>query len=118
MLKFAALEKMPGHLRSPSEAWLTEPRRGGWDPAPKMAPGTSAAFPVPRQVTQVRLCNVSGTKALLKMNTPSQSPSQPIPGDSETFYCSGVLFYQMLLEDKISFGWKLQPFLFWWCVGR
>lgn len=95
MLKFAALEKMPGHLRSPSEAWLTEPRRGGWDPAPKMAPGTSAAFPVPRQVTQVRLCNVRGTKALLKMNTPSQSPSQPIPAGFRNL----LLFWSFVLSD-------------------
>lgn len=33
MLKFTALEKMPRHLRSLSEAQLTDPRRGGWDSA-------------------------------------------------------------------------------------
>lgn len=73
-------------------------------PSRKMSAGARAAFPVPRQVTQVQLCNARRTKALLKMSPPSQSPSQPILGDSETFYCSEGLFYQMLLEDKISFG--------------
>lgn len=76
------------------------------EPSREMAAGANAAFPVRRQVRQVRLCNVRETKARLRMNTnnPVKVQYVPILGDSTIFYSE---FYHMLLEDKISYGQSL-----------
>lgn len=88
-----------------------------------MAAGAGVALPVHRQVRQVRLCNVRKTKALLKRNTNNlvKAPYTAIRGDSTIFYSE---FYQILLEDKISYGQSLGilsvPVIYWsvtWLQG-